>query len=84
MTGRFLILLFTGLVLATAGARPVFPFRVLTQQDAEDATPEAGGEHLRVETEHGPLHLWRPENYDARTAGVVVYIHGYFTSADQT
>ena len=50
----------------------------------KDATPEAGGEHLRVETEHGPLHLWRPAKYDPRTAGMVVYIHGYFTSVDQT
>ncbi len=84
MTRRFLILLFSGLVLPTAGARPAFPFRVLTPQDAEDATPQAGGEHLRVVTEHGPVHLWRPAKYDPHTAGVVVYIHGYFTSVDQT
>ena len=30
------------------------------------------------------IHLWRPARYDPRTAGMVVYIHGYFTSVDQT
>lgn len=45
---------------------------------------EAGGEHLRLETARGPVHIWRPADYDARTAGTVVYIHGYFTSGDQT
>jgi hypothetical protein len=45
---------------------------------------EAGGEHLRLETERGPVHLWRPADYDPRTAGTVVYVHGYFTSVDQT
>jgi hypothetical protein len=42
------------------------------------------GEHLRLETERGPIHLWRPADYDPRTAGTVVYVHGYFTSVDQT
>ena len=54
---------------------------------AEDVAPpevEAGGEHFRLETPFGPLHLWRPEDYDPRTAGTVVYVHGYFTSVDET
>ncbi len=84
MKRRLFIVCFAGLVFATAGGRLAFPVRVPAQQDMEGATPEAGGEHLRVETEHGPLHLWRPAKYDLRTAGMVVYIHGYFTSVDQT
>ena len=84
MKRRLFIVCFTGLVFATAGGRLAFPVRVPAQRDMEGATPEAGGEHLRVETEHGPLHLWRPAKYDLRTAGMVVYIHGYFTSVDQT
>jgi hypothetical protein len=46
--------------------------------------PEAAGEDLRLETRHGPLHIWRPANYDSQTAGIVIYIHGYLTSVDQT
>ncbi len=34
-------------------------------------------------TEHGAMHLWRPPGYDLRRAGVVVYIHGYYTDVDQ-
>jgi hypothetical protein len=37
-----------------------------------------------LETEHGPIHLWRPAEYNQRAAGIVIYIHGYFTSVDQT
>jgi hypothetical protein len=84
MKVRLFILIFAGLLLAAAVGRSAFPVRAAAQQDTEGATPEAGGEHLRIETAHGPLHLWRPENYDPRTAGMVVYIHGYFTSVDQT
>jgi hypothetical protein len=54
----------------------------------EDSTEihdfEGEGEHHRLETVHGPVHVWRPLDYDARTAGIVVYIHGYFTTLDQT
>ncbi len=84
MKVRLFIPIFAGLLLATVTGRPVFPVRVAAQQDMQEAVPAAGGEHLRFETEHGPLHLWRPENYDPGTAGMVVYIHGYFTSVDQT
>jgi hypothetical protein len=45
---------------------------------------EALGEHWRIETERGAIHLWRPQGYDPRTAGVVVYLHGYYTRVDQT
>jgi len=84
MKARPIIPIFAGLLLATAMDRPALPVCVAAQQEMEGATPEGGGEHLRVETEHGPMHLWRPGNYDSRTAGMVIYIHGYFTSVDQT
>jgi len=65
--------------------------RVIAGQDAarpngDEGLPDAlaGGEHFRLETELGPVHLWRPEDYDPRTAGTVVYVHGYFTSVDET
>jgi hypothetical protein len=43
---------------------------------------EAGGSHMRLETNHGPVHLFRPAGFDRRTAGVVVYVHGYYTHID--
>ena len=45
--------------------------------------PEAGGLHTRVETPHGPVHLFRPAGYDRRSAGLVVYVHGLYTRVDQ-
>lgn len=46
------------------------------------AEPEAGGEHLRLQTPTGVVHLWWPADYRPETAGVVVYVHGYFSTAD--
>lgn len=40
------------------------------------------GPHTRLETDHGPVHVWTPPKYDAQTAGIVVYIHGYFADVD--
>jgi hypothetical protein len=42
----------------------------------------AGGEHWRLQTAHGRVHLWRPAGYDRRSAGTVVYVHGYTVDAD--
>jgi hypothetical protein len=44
---------------------------------------EAGGMHFRIATPAGPLHLFRPGGYNRSTAGVVVYVHGYYTTVDQ-
>lgn len=44
----------------------------------------AGGGHVRFETpDHGAVHVWRPRGYDRSTAGIVVYVHGYFTDVDK-
>lgn len=32
---------------------------------------------------HGPIHVWTPSQYDAATAGIVIYVHGYFTNVDR-
>jgi len=45
--------------------------------------PEAGGIHVRVVTPNGPIHLFRPGGFDRRTAGIVVYVHGYYTHVDE-
>ena len=83
MTRRIQTLSFAGLLLAWACGPLAFPAGAPPQEGADVTTPEAGGEHLRIETEHGPLNIWRPADYDPRRAGVVIYIHGYFTSVDQ-
>ncbi len=43
----------------------------------------AGGRHLRLETEHGAVHVWRPKGYVEETAGVLLYVHGYYTDVDR-
>ena len=44
---------------------------------------EAQGWHWRLETPHGPVHLWIPERYDSLTAGFVIYVHGFYTTVDE-
>jgi hypothetical protein len=43
----------------------------------------AGGAWWRVGTSRGAVLAWRPAGYHPREAGVVVYLHGYFTTVDQ-
>jgi len=47
------------------------------------AETEAGGEHFRLAGRHGIVHAWRPANYNAASAGIVVYVHGYSASVDR-
>ena len=44
--------------------------------------PEAGGQHARLDTAHGAVHVWIPPDYHPAEAGVVVYVHGYYTDVD--
>lgn len=41
-----------------------------------------GGRHWRIRTAQGAVHVWVPPGYDRATAGTVVYVHGYWTDAD--
>ncbi|MDQ3364106.1 MAG: hypothetical protein M3680_01565 [Myxococcota bacterium] len=41
-----------------------------------------GGRHWRIKTAQGAVHVWVPEGYDRETAGTVIYVHGYWTTAD--
>jgi hypothetical protein len=43
----------------------------------------AGGTFWRVGTSRGAVVAWRPVGYQPRDLGVVVYLHGYFTTVDQ-
>lgn len=40
------------------------------------------GDHWRIETERGFVHVWRPHGYEASSAGIIVYVHGYYTDVD--
>ncbi len=40
------------------------------------------GDHWRIQTEHGPVHVFRPQGYDSRAAGTLVYVHGYYADVD--
>lgn len=68
-------LLLVGCALNAASARP---------RPSKGPQPKiiADGEHWRLVTPSGPVHVWRPKLYDHATAGVVVYVHGYYTDAD--
>lgn len=67
----FLLLLwsFAGMPLLAIGAK-VADFNSLK------------GNHWRLESDHGAIHVWTPRRYLAGSAGVVVYVHGYYTDGD--
>jgi hypothetical protein len=55
--------------------------------EPERVQPErlAGGNHWRFTVERaGVVHVWTPRGYDPHTAGAVLYVHGYFTDADES
>jgi len=41
------------------------------------------GDHDRLETPRGPVHVWTPQGYDPATAMTVVYVHGYSIDVDE-
>ena len=52
-------------------------------ETAEPATDQvSGGNHWRLLTDKGPVHVWQPRGYDPAMAGTVVYVHGYYTNVD--
>lgn len=41
------------------------------------------GRHIRFGTaDKGPVHVWRPSFYKPQTASIVVYLHGFYSTAD--
>lgn len=47
------------------------------------ASAQGSPRHERLETLYGPIHVWTPAHYEPETAGVVVYVHGYFADVDR-
>ncbi len=43
----------------------------------------AGGDYWRLESKTGPVYVWVPPRYHRADAGTVVYVHGYWTTADR-
>ena len=84
MRRQVLILLLTGSSVMLAGSRVVFSAGAQATPPTECSPSETTGKHVRIETEHGALHFWIPQRYDPRSAGMVIYIHGYFSTVDQT
>lgn len=41
------------------------------------------GDHARLETPRGPVHVWTPRGYDPETAIIVIYVHGYQIDVDE-
>ncbi|MCB9562367.1 MAG: hypothetical protein H6708_18330 [Kofleriaceae bacterium] len=41
------------------------------------------GQHVRLDTDHGAVHVWVPAGYHADGAATIVYVHGYYTDVDQ-
>jgi hypothetical protein len=59
-----------------------------TSEERAEAPPTpyelaTAGRSWRIETRRGPVHVWVPDGYDARTAAIVVYVHGYFVDVDE-
>jgi hypothetical protein len=46
------------------------------------AEAAAQGQEWRLDTPHGPVHVWVPRHYAAKTARTIVYVHGYYTDVD--
>lgn len=41
------------------------------------------GDHARLETPRGPVHVWTPRGYSPATAMTIVYVHGYSIDVDE-
>jgi len=53
-----------------------------TPGDVLDERVQAG-QHWRLETARGAVHVWAPADYDAKTAATVVFVHGYWIDVDE-
>jgi hypothetical protein len=40
------------------------------------------GKYLRIDGPRGPIHVWIPAGYRAETGATVIYVHGYWDTAD--
>lgn len=52
--------------------------RIVTRDRVERGT------HWRINDPSGVIHVWRPRGFRRQRGGIVVYVHGYRSSADKT
>lgn len=45
-------------------------------------TARRAASHHVIASPRGDIHVFTPEGYDPRTAGVLLYVHGYYTDVD--
>lgn len=46
------------------------------------AVAVASGMYQRIDGPHGPIHVWIPAGYRPETGATVIYVHGYWDTAD--
>lgn len=63
-------------------ARTLACVALLLATHAAYADEASRAHHRRIKTRHGAIHTWTPRGYDAANAGIVLYVHGYFTDVD--
>lgn len=51
-------------------------------RDIEPEKVAASGWHRALRTSRGTVHVWAPAGYEPSTAGVLLYVHGYYTDVD--
>jgi len=61
--------------VALAGDPPV-------QASGPIAAAVNAGKHVRIDGPRGPIHVWIPAGYHADTGATILYVHGYWDSAD--
>ncbi|MBK7857894.1 MAG: hypothetical protein IPJ65_04560 [Archangiaceae bacterium] len=49
---------------------------------AAEPAPLTAGLHRVLRSPHGQVHLFVPRGYDPTTAGIVLYVHGYYTDVE--
>ena len=71
-------------LVAVSAARADAPAAAAAEATAASPAgePEAGGTHWRIAAARGPVHVWIPAGHDPARSGIVVYVHGYFTTLD--
>ena len=52
------------------------------RSEARSVTVQAKERDWRFESPAGVVRAWTPAGYRASSAGIVIYVHGYFTQVD--
>ena len=80
LLGLGLFALTAGVVPTTAGAQDA----AIRPSGPAVEKPLHGGQHFRIAyPKMGAVHVWVPKGYVRKTAGIVVYLHGYHTTVDK-